>query len=376
MPPRSLSDEDLRIRAPGGATGVRFRLRGGRGSFAIDVDLDVPRAGITALFGPSGAGKSTCLRMVSGLDRGRGEVHVLGECWQDDARGVFVPVHRRGVGFVFQDHPLFRHLSVGGNLAYGRRRAAARGRIDPDQVIDRFGVTPLLDRRPDELSGGERQRVAMAQALLAQPRLLLMDEPLAALDARRKAEILPYLERLRDDLSIPVVYVSHVMEEVARLADHIVLLDAGRVVASGAIRDVLARLDLPIADGDEGGVLVDGIVQEHDEPNGLSGLAIEGGTLWVGRVDRPLGARVRVRALARDVSLALAEPGRSTILNVLRARVVEVRDLGADRVNVRLALGDAGPPLIARITRRSLVLLDLRPGVRVYAQMKSAALVL
>ncbi|HEX4446237.1 MAG TPA: molybdenum ABC transporter ATP-binding protein [Polyangiaceae bacterium] len=359
------------------APGIAASLRFARGPFRIELELALPARGIAALFGPSGSGKTTCLRLLAGLDRGEGTVRVLGEPWQDDARGLFVPVHRRGVGYVFQDHALLAHLSVEGNLDYGRRRARPSGRIDAAVVIGVLGIGALLARRPEGLSGGERQRVAIAQALLAQPRVLFLDEPLAALDGARKQEILPYLERLRDELAIPVVYVSHAMDEVARLADHLVLLDGGRVVASGPIGELLARLDLPTAMADDAGVVIEGTVAGHDEPNGLTRIRFAGGELWVGGIERPLGAPLRARALARDVSLALQAPGPSSVLNVLPARVVEVRDLGPDRVNVRLAVGEAGEggvTLLARITRRSQTALGLGPGVAVHALIKSVAL--
>jgi molybdate transport system ATP-binding protein len=359
--------------------GIEASLRFDRGALGLEVALALPARGVSALFGPSGSGKTTCLRLLAGLDRGAGTVRVLGEPWQDDARGVFVPVHRRSVGCVFQDHALLAHLSVEGNLDYGRKRAraaraAGAGAIDDAAVIAVLGIGALLERRPGGLSGGERQRVAIAQALLAQPRVLFLDEPLAALDAARKLEILPYLERLRDELAIPIVYVSHAMDEVARLADHLVLLDEGRVVAAGPIAEVLARLDLPTALAEDGGVVIEGTVAGHDEPNGLTRIAFAGGELWVGRVERPVGAAVRARALARDVSLALQAPGPSSVLNVLSARVVELRDLGPDRVNVRLAIGDGPVALLARITRRSQAALGLGPGVAVHALIKSVAL--
>lgn len=349
-------------------------LRFARGPFRVELDVVLPGKGVTAFYGPSGCGKTTSLRLLAGLERGQGVIWVLGECWQDDARGVFVPVHHRLVGYVFQDHPLFSHLSVLGNLEYGRRRSRQPARIDLEFVVGILGIGHLLERMPEGLSGGERQRVAIAQALLRQPQLMLMDEPLAALDDARKAEILPYIERLRDELSIPIVYVTHAMEEVARLASHIVMLEAGRVVASGPIHETLARLDLPTALREDSGVVIDATVAAHDVPNHLTQLSFEGGALWVGRVDRTIGSKVRARALARDVSLALEMPGPSSILNVLAARVVEVRDNGPDRVAVRLALGSGDVALLARITRRSLGILALRPGQTVYAQIKSVAL--
>jgi len=232
----------------------------------------------------------------------------------------------------------------------------------------------LLERAPAHLSGGERQRVAIARSLLAGPRLLLMDEPLASQDLARKAEILPYLERLRDGLSIPIIYVSHALGEVSRLASHLVLLDGGRAVASGPTTETLARLDLPLAQSDESAVVIDARVAAYDEVDQLTRLDFGGASLWVGRVSQPNGATVRVRVLARDVSLAPERPGRSSILNVLPARVVDLRDDGPDRVNIRLSIGTLETPMLARITRRSRDALSLEPGLTVYALVKSVAL--
>jgi molybdate transport system ATP-binding protein len=342
----------------------------------LEVALDLPCDGVTALFGPSGSGKTTCLRVLAGLERARGCVSVAGECWQDDARGIFVPTHRRAVGYVFQDASLFPHLSVRKNLDYGRKRSGARASpADVRAIVDLVGLGDLLERSPRHLSGGERQRVAIARALVASPRLLLMDEPLASLDAARKAEILPYLERLRDELSIPIVYVSHALEEVARLAGHLVLLDGGRVVASGPTAETFARLDLPLARSDDGGALIEARVAVHDEVDQLTRLDFDGGSLWVTRVARPSGARARVRVLARDVSLARDPPGLSSILNVLAASVAELRDHGPDRVDVRLSIGGGPVSLLARITRRSRDALGLHVGLGVHALVKSVALV-
>jgi molybdate transport system ATP-binding protein len=319
--------------------------------------------------------------LLAGLERGEGSAWVLGECWDDSVRGVHLPAHARGVGCVFQEPALFPHLTVAGNLAYAERRRGrrARGAVatpSRDGIATMLGIAPLLGRGVDRLSGGERQRVAIARALLSAPRLLLLDEPLAALDAARKAEIFPYLARLRDELAIPIVYVTHAVDEVARLADHVVMLEAGRVVASGPAAEMLARADLAAGFGDDAGVAIDAAVAEHDDNDHLTRVECPGGALWVGRVARPAGAPVRLRVLARDVSLALERPAETSILNVLPARVVEVRDDGPARVVVRLALarGD-GAPLLARVTRRSRAALRLCPGLDLYAQVKSVAVV-
>lgn len=240
---------------PGMCAAIRARFHLVRGGFVLDVDLALPGRGVTALFGPSGAGKSTCLRAIAGLDRAPGGfLEVDGEIWQDESRGIFRPTHRRALGYVFQEAGLFPHLSVRGNLEYGRhRRRGNAPLVDSDHLIGLLDLGPLLDRRPDTLSGGERQRAAIARALLASPRLLLLDEPLASLDLARKSEILPYLERLHQELEIPVIYVSHTIDEVVRLADHLVLLSGGRVACGGPLTETLARLDLPGAFSEEAG---------------------------------------------------------------------------------------------------------------------------
>ncbi|MBW8900864.1 MAG: molybdenum ABC transporter ATP-binding protein, partial [Massilia sp.] len=270
--------------------GLRARLRLDRGAFRLDVDLDLPQRGISALFGHSGSGKTTILRAIAGLERAPGgHVALGGEVWQDDARGLFVPVHRRALGYVFQEASLFPHLSVRANLEFGRKRVPAHERrFTLEPVTELLGIERLLERRPDGLSGGERQRVAIARALLASPRLLLMDEPLAALDLRRKLEILPYLERMHAELAIPIVYVSHAPDEVARLADHLVLLDDGKAVASGPLTETLARVDLPPSFADDAGVVLDTRLAGHEE-DALSRLEFDGGALFVGRRREAIG---------------------------------------------------------------------------------------
>jgi molybdate transport system ATP-binding protein len=354
--------------------GIRARLRIARGDFQLDVDVHLPQHGISALFGPSGSGKTTCLRAIAGLERAPGGYVALGdEVWQDDGAGIFVPVHRRALGYVFQEASLFPHLSVRGNLDFGRKRVpVSERRFDLAPVAELLGITGLLDRRPDGLSGGERQRVAIARALLAAPRLLLMDEPLAALDLRRKQEILPYLERMHDELAIPIIYVSHAPDEVARLADYLVLLDDGKSVASGALGETLARVDLPPAFADDAGVVLETVLAGH-EPDALSRLAFDGGVLYVGQRPQAPGTRLRCRIHARDVSLALARPHGSSIVNLLPATVTALGP--TDRpghVLVQLRIGAS--PLLARITERSRRELNIVPGVQLWAQIKGVAL--
>jgi len=354
--------------------GLRARLRLDRGAFRLDVDLDLPQRGISALFGHSGSGKTTILRAIAGLERAPGGYVALGgEVWQDDARGVFVPVHKRALGYVFQEASLFPHLSVRANLEFGRKRVPAHERrfaLEP--VTELLGIGALLERRPDGLSGGERQRVAIARALLASPRLLLMDEPLAALDLRRKLEILPYLERMHAELAIPIVYVSHAPDEVARLADHLVLLDDGKAVASGPLTETLARVDLPPSFADDAGVVLDTRLAGHEE-DALSRLEFAGGALFVGRRREAIGTHLRCRIHARDVSLALSQPQGSSIVNRLPAVVTAVAATETPgHVLVQLRIGPS--PLLARITARSRRELGIEPGLRLWAQIKGVAL--
>lgn len=358
---------------------IRARFRIDRGGFALDVDLDLPARGVSALFGQSGSGKTTLLRAIAGLERAPGGHMAIGDAvWQDDAKGVFVPTWRRAVGYVFQEASLFPHLSVRGNLEFGLKRAT---HPDPHRasrhsglhaIAGLLGIGHLLDQDPARLSGGERQRVAIARTLLASPRLLLMDEPLAALDLRRKLEILPYLERMHDELALPIIYVSHSADEVARLADHLVLLDGGRVSASGPLGEMLARVDLAGAFDDDAGVVIETVLSGHDE-DGLSRLSFPGGMLYAPRRETTPGARVRCRVHARDVSLALERPRATSIANILPAVVRETAPAGASgQVMVRLQTGDIA--LLAKISERSRRELKIVPGAQVWAQVKAVAL--
>lgn len=353
---------------------IRARFCLERRDFRLDVDLTLPGRGVTALFGHSGSGKTTCLRAMAGLERSPGGLFTVdGEVLQDDAHGIFVPPHRRALGYVFQEASLFPHLSVRRNVEFGQKFVPAdERRFDLDTVANLLGISGLLDRKPASLSGGERQRCAIARALLASPRLLLMDEPLAALDLKRKLEILPYLERLHDELQIPVIYVSHAPDEVARLADHLVLLNGGRVVASGPLTETLARADLPPAFADDAGVVIETIHAGREADN-LSQLDFPGGCLHVGgRFEAP-GSRLRCRIHARDVSLALERPGASSILNLLPATVSAVAPIDTPgHVLVQLRVGPT--PLLARITERSCRELAIAPGLPVWAQIKAVAL--
>ncbi len=354
------------------APAIEARLQLRYPDFELDVDLRLPAAGVSALFGPSGSGKTTCLRCFAGLEPGcTGRILIGEELWQDSASGRFVPPHHRPFGFVFQDARLFPHLTVRGNLKYAMRRASGREAVGFDEAVRLLDIASLLERDTERLSGGERQRCAIARALLTRPRLLLLDEPLAALDEARRAELLPYLERLRDALSIPMIYVSHSMREVAHVADHLVLLERGSVRASGPITDVTARADLPWGDEDVGVVLL-AQCAAHDAEFALTQVRFDGGALWLPRVGCDVGRALRIRVAASDVSVALEPPRATSILNVLAATVCSRLDDAHGRSLVQLQVGAAR--LLARVTRRSAAQLGLQPGQAVFAQIKGAAI--
>jgi molybdate transport system ATP-binding protein len=345
------------------------------GDVRLAFDFACETAGIVAVFGRSGSGKTSLVNMLAGLLRpDRGRIAVKGHVLFDSSAGVEVPPERRRLGYVFQEGRLFPHLSVRGNLTYGLKRApAAERRIGEDQVVELLGLGSLLARRPHDLSGGEKQRVALGRALLANPRLLLMDEPLAALDQPRKEEVLPFIERLRDELSVPIVYVSHAMEEIVRLADTLVLVSEGKAVAVGSVEELTSRLDLrPLTGRYEAGAVLEARVAGHDKVFGLSELAFAGGRLRVPHVNLPIGSVLRLRVRARDVALALTPPADTSFLNVFPARV---RDLDpADGPMVDVLLDAGGATLWARITARSRHQLGLEPGSRVHALIKAVAI--
>ena len=354
--------------------GIQARFLHRYDGFTLDVDLKLPGKGVTALFGPSGCGKTTLLRCMAGLTRAaQGQLTVNGAVWQDATHCM--PTHQRPLGYVFQEANLFAHLNVQRNLLYGQTRVpSAERRIELASVVDLLGIAHLLERMPQGLSGGERQRVAIARALLTSPRLLLMDEPLAALDLARKSEFLPYLERLHDELDIPVVYVSHAPDEVARLADHIVVLQEGRAVATGPLSETLARLDLPIHLGEDAGVVLRAVVVERDTQWHLARVEFAGGSLWVRDGGQSIGHAVRVRILARDVSIALAPVTCVSIQNCLSATVEQMAaDYHPALALLRLKIGES--PLLARLTRRSAAGLALEPGKPVWVQIKAVALI-
>jgi len=349
---------------------LEVEIRHRQGDFALDVGFR-GEGRLTALFGRSGAGKTTVVNVIAGLVRPQhGRVVVDGRTLVDTDRGTVLPMHRRRIGYVFQEGRLFPHLTVRQNLLYGRWFTPKTERsAEFTRVVELLGIAPLLDRRPALLSGGEKQRVAIGRALLASPRLLLMDEPLAALDEARKAEILPYLERLRDEARIPIVYVSHGIGEVARLADTLVLLAEGRVAAAGPVAEVMGRADLfPRA---EAGAVLEAAVEDHDDRWQLTRLRVAAGFLTVPRVELPAGRRVRIRIRARDVMLATRAPDHLSALNVLPATVADITPGDGPTADIRLDC--AGDRLLARLTRRSIEALELAPGRPVHAVIKSVA---
>ncbi len=353
---------------------LQFELALDLPQLSVQVAASLPPKGVTALFGPSGSGKTTLLRMLSGLEpEGRGQLRLGDSVWQNDTTRLHLPTHQRPLAYVFQEASLFAHLNVRDNLGFALKRArSAERRIRFDDAVAWLGVHHLLDRLPSHLSGGERQRVAIARALLAQPQLLLMDEPLSAVDADGRDAILDTLEQLPERLGIPIVYVSHSIEEVARLADHLLLMSAGRLLAAGPTNAILTRCDLPLAHGAHAGAVVQARVTEHLADEHLTRLSFDGGELLVGTVVRPAGAGVRVRIAARDVAIALSEPQNSSVINHLRATLIDISDdPNPAHCLIRLQVGRA--TLLARITRHSQHRLGLQPGMAVWALVKGVA---
>ena len=328
---------------------IHLRHKLSRKDFVLDIDVQVPDIGVTGVFGESGSGKTTLLRCIAGLEQEGG-----------------LPVHKRNVGYVFQKPGLFPHLTVRGNIEYGARRAATN-RVDSASVVDMLGIGGLLDRKPDSLSGGEAQRVAIAAALLCSPDLVLMDEPLASLDRKRKDELLPYFDRLHDELSVPVIYVSHDIEEISRLCDHLVLLADGKAVASGGLLDVVSRVDVPVLSGRNAGVVLWATPVDHED--GLTKFDFGDGDIWVAGKFKASERPLRLRIAANDVSITRDRPTSTTILNVLPATVEEVHSVDTATALVRLGAGNQD--LLARVTNRSVRRLGLKSGDRVFAQVKS-----
>lgn len=351
------------------ADNIKAQIKLAVAAFRLDVDLTLPGTGISCIYGPSGSGKTTVLRCIAGLERDcQGKVSVKGETWQQGAQ--FLPTYRRALGYVFQEPSLFPHLTVGDNVAYGLRRAAARAnRSSLERAIELLGIRELLGRRPHTLSGGERQRAAIARAIAANPKLLLMDEPLAALDNKRKSDILPYLEQLHAQLDMPILYVTHSLDEVARLADYLVVMDNGQAVASGPLAETFSQLDISPSPGEDAGVVLETTVSEHSN-DGLTTLRFSGGQIRVPRRGLAVGNVQRLRIDARDVSLALSRHEDSSILNILAATVTELNRT-EHQVLVGLRCGETR--LLARITPHSCDRLGITPGQNLFAQIKSAA---
>jgi len=360
----------------GGET-IKAAFRGSIGAFTLDAAFEIPARGVTALFGPSGCGKTTVLRCIAGLTRLRpGFCAIDGDIWQDAAS--FLSTHKRPIGYVFQEASLFPHLSVRRNLLYGAGSGQRKGQPESirfEEVVDLLGLARLLDRAPRHLSGGERQRVAIGRALLSQPRLMLMDEPLSALDRQAKDEILPFLERLHETLSLPVIYVAHDMDEIERLADHLLLMESGRVIAAGPLAELQRDPNLPLLKTRSAAVSLDAVVESFDADYGVASLAVAGGRFFVPASGVTPGELRRIRVLASDISLAREAGPRSTILNVLPARILTFAQSNEHEVTAVLGLGFAGDgaQLLARVTRRSWDLLDLQTGMSVFAQVKAVA---
>lgn len=355
---------------------IQIRLKLARPDFALDVDLTLPGQGISVLYGASGSGKTSLLRCVAGLEKAPSAcLKVDGVVWQDHASGVFLPPWRRPLGYVFQESSLFDHLNVYDNLCFGvRRTSKGLNQSALDEAIALLGLQDLLQRRTHQLSGGERQRVAIARALALQPGLLLLDEPLASLDHARRQDILPWLERLRDEVKIPMLYVTHAADEVARLAHTLVVMERGKVSAVGPVAEVLAGIHSPVVLGDDVGALLEGTVQERDLRWHLAKVNCVGGALWLRDSGVHVGQKVRLRVLARDVSLAISEPSHTSIQNILPCVVDTIApDHHPSQVLVRLRCGDS--IFLARITARAADTLALAPGQNVWAQVKSVALV-
>ena len=361
---------------------LHLKIKMSRPVFELDLDLQLPGLGITAIFGPSGSGKTTLLRAVAGLEKNQvGRIQIGSHVWQDTQQGIDLPTWQRPLGYVFQESSLLPHLNVTDNLNFGLKRAEkSSGNAQSDAAmalkasIELLGIGSLLQCMPDQLSGGERQRVAIARAIAMQPKLLLMDEPLASLDAARRQEIFPWLTKLRDELKMPMLYVTHSTEEVTRLADHLVVLDQGQVKAQGPVGSVLTQVVNPVVVGEDAGALIEGCIGAVDTQWHLSRVDFEGGCVWMRNAGLPVGKAVRIRILARDVSLATSEPQNTSIQNQLRGHIQSITpDVHPSQVMVVLKCG--AEEVLARVTKRAVDELSLQVGQPVWAQVKSVALV-
>ncbi len=351
---------------------ARFELT--YGDFTLAVDLQLPNTGVTVLFGASGSGKTTLLRCIAGLQKAPlGYLQINDLLWQDSTQNLFLPTHQRNLGYVFQEANLFPHLTVKENLNFGlKRQRQAHKPTEFKDLLELLGIEHLLKRLPERLSGGERQRVAIARALVLKPDILLMDEPLAALDFKRKQEILPFLTRLHQQLAIPVLYVTHSQQEVAQLADTLVIMEQGRVLATGDVADTLTRLDMPFSKDKEASTVWHVTLIEHETEYHLSRVTTTGGVLNLPYIEAPLGTALRIQIYARDVSIALAPPQASSILNILPATILALTPEMPGQCVVQLRIGS--DTLLAHITQKSAHLLGLKPDMTVYVQIKGTSL--
>ncbi len=361
---------------------LHLQIKMKRSAFKLEVDLQLPGQGISAIFGPSGSGKTTLLRAVAGLEKNQqGRIQIGAHIWQDTQQGIDLPTWKRPLGYVFQEASLLQHFSVSDNLNFGLKRALkTSGNAQTDAAkallasIELLGIGNLLQRMPHQLSGGERQRVAIARAIAMKPQLLLMDEPFASLDVARRQEIFPWLSKLRDELKMPMLYVTHSVEEVTRLADHLVVLDQGQVKAQGTVSGVLMQVVNPVVVGEEAGALIAGYIGAVDTQWHLSRIDFEGGCVWMRDAGLPVGKAVRIRILARDVSLVTIEPQNTSIQNQLRGHIQSITpDVHPSQVMVVLKCG--AEEVLARVTKRAVDELALQVGQPVWAQVKSVALV-
>ena len=355
-------------------TGIKARFTLNYADFKLEVDLSLPSSGVSVLFGHSGSGKTTLLRCIAGLEQAaQGYLALNGTIWQDSEQHIFLPTYKRPLGYVFQDANLFSHLSVLDNLQYGLKRVKNNlGLIKLNQAVELLGIGHLLARMPNHLSGGERQRIAIARALALNPEILLMDEPLASLDFKRKQEILPYLSRLHQQLDIPVLYVTHSQQEMAQLADTLVILEEGKILGSGPLSVTQSRLDLPLAHDREAATVWQVIIAEHESDYHLTRVDFDGGSLSIPAVDAKRATVLRIQIYARDVSITLTEPSATSILNVLPAIINEFTEGQNGQALIQLQVGQG--LLLAHITRKSLLLLDLQIGMPVFVQIKGTSI--
>lgn len=349
---------------------IKARFQISRTGFKLDVDLQIAQHGVTALFGHSGSGKTTILRCIAGLERAsQGFLRVNGTIWQDS--NYFLPAYKRPLGYVFQEASLFSHLTVMENLCYGMKRIRNASKASLEKAIELLGIASLLKRKPDGLSGGEKQRVAIARAIAISPSILLMDEPLASLDIKRKKEVLPYLKQLRNELDIPFLYVSHHPDEVTQLADNLIVMEKGSVVADGSIERVLTRVDIPVCIGEEAGVVLDACIAEIDNTWNLCRMDFAGGSVWARDTGIKVGGRVRMRILARDVSISKDRLGQISIQNSLYGFIDAI---GADEhpglALIRVKIGISC--ILSRVSRRAISALELSCGDPVWVHVKSA----